>query len=225
MGFKGLQVVGTSSASQNVTLTNTGNASLTINSITLSGANSGDFSLSQNCPGTLAVGSSCTLSGTFKPTAGGPRKTSISISDNAPKNPQTLLLTGTGTTVSLSPGSLNFVAQTVDTSSSSQQITVTNEGSATIRFYEIALGGANPGDFSKSSTCGGTLTPAASCAVNVTFTPTATGTRTASVLFSDNGGGNLQSVGLSGTGQSLPTLRQTAVGQRAEVDSRGRPQP
>jgi predicted secreted protein len=201
MGFIGLQVVGTSSAPQSVTLTNTGNASLTLNSLTLTGANSGDFSLSQNCPGTLAAGSSCTLTGTFKPTAGGPRKSSISISDNAARSPQTLLLTGTGTAVSLSPGSLNFAAQTVRTTSSSQQITVTNKGSATVTFFEIAIGGANPGDFSKSSTCGSTLAPAATCAVNVTFTPTETGSRTASVLFSDNGGGNLQSVALTGSGQ------------------------
>jgi hypothetical protein len=201
MGFISLQVVGTSSAPQSVTLTNTGNASLTLNSLTLTGANSGDFSLSHNCPGTLAAGSSCTLNGTFKPTAGGPRKSSISISDNAPKSPQTLLLTGTGTAVSLSPGSLNYGNQTVGTSSSSQQITITNEGSATIRFYEIALGGANPGDFAKSSTCGNTLAAGANCTVSVTFKPTATGTRTASLLFSDNGGGNLQSIGLTGTGQ------------------------
>jgi len=63
------------------------------------------------------------------------------------------------------------------------------------------VGGVDPGDFSQGGNCGSTLAAAASCTINVTFTPTATGSRTASLLFSDNGGGNLQSVGLSGTGQ------------------------
>jgi hypothetical protein len=202
----GTQVLNTSSASKTLTLANSGIQPLTVLSITNQGANPGDFALNTNCGTSVAAGANCSIGVTFTPTGPGPRKTALTIIDNAINynaigTPRRVLLTGVGTAVSLQPGSLNFVAQTVGTTSSSQQITVTNKGSATISIYQIALGGANPGDFSKSGTCGRTLAPAASCAVNVTFTPTATGTRTASVLFSDNGGGNVQSVGLTGTGQ------------------------
>jgi hypothetical protein len=202
----GTQVLNTSSVSKTLTLANSGIQPLTVLGITNQGANAGDFALNTNCGTSVAAGANCSIGVTFTPTGPGPRKTALTIIDNAINNnaigtPRRVLLTGVGTAVSLSPESLNFGNQTVGTTSNSKQITVTNEGSATVNFFEIALGGANPGDFSQSGTCGSTLAPAATCTVNVTFKPTATGARTASVLFSDNGGGNLQSVGLTGTGQ------------------------
>jgi len=185
-----------------VTLTNTGNinSSLTITSLTIAGGNSGDFGLTHNCPGTLAAGDSCTLSPAFTPTAAGPRKSSITISNNAGGSPQIVILTGVGTVVSV-PESLPFSTQTVGTSST-KTITVTNKGSGTLHLYQIAITGTNAGDFSKTTTCGSTLGIGAgsSCTVSVTFKPTATGTRTASVLFSDDGGGSPQAVSLAGTG-------------------------
>ena len=73
-------------------------------------------------------------------------------------------------------------------------------GSVAMSLYEIAIQGTNAGDFSKTTTCGASLGASASCTVSVTFKPTATGTRTASVLFSDDGGASPQAVTLSGTG-------------------------
>ncbi|MGO9274962.1 MAG: choice-of-anchor D domain-containing protein [Terriglobia bacterium] len=197
----GTQVLNTSSTPKTVTFANTGIQALTVNGITNQGANPGDFALNTNCGNSVAPGANCSVGVTFTPTGTGTRKTVLTINDNAPGAPHHVLLTGVGTAVSLQPASLNLGNQKVGTTSSSQQITVTNKGSATIEFFAIALGGANPKDFSQSGTCGSTLAPAASCTINVTFTPAKTGSRTASVLFSDNGGGNLQSVGLSGTGQ------------------------
>jgi uncharacterized membrane protein YczE len=67
-----------------------------------------------------------------------------------------------------------------------------------MNLWQIAILGANAGDFSQTNTCGGTLGAGASCAVNVTFTPSATGIRTASLLFSDDGGASPQAVTLTG---------------------------
>jgi hypothetical protein len=63
------------------------------------------------------------------------------------------------------------------------------------------LGGANAGDFAQqSNTCGSTLKVRQSCVVTLTFKPTATSKRTASLVITDNGGGSPQNVGLSGVG-------------------------
>lgn len=90
--------LGTTSASQNVTLTNTGTASLNITSITASG----EFVLvttGTSCPytgGSVGVSGQCTVDVAFKPTALGARIGSVSIADNAPGTPQPVSLSGTG---------------------------------------------------------------------------------------------------------------------------------
>lgn len=195
----GTQLVGTNSAPHAVALTNTGGAFMAISSIGASGANSADFSVNQTCPNPLAPGAGCALSVTFKPTAAGPRKSSIGLSSNSGASPPIVILTGVGTAASLSPTSLSFANQSVGTSSGAQTITLTNKG-VTMNLWQIAILGTNPGDFSMTSTCGSSLGAGASCTLSVTFKPTATGARSASVLFSDDGGGSPQSVTLMGTG-------------------------
>jgi hypothetical protein len=199
VGFGG-QAIGTSSAAKNVSLTNTNLGTLNLTSFSVSGGDTADFLLSQNCPSTLAFGANCQLNVTFKPTGLGPRKASISVSDNAGGSPQAVILTGVGTGVSLSPTSLSFSSQSVGTSSAPMTITLENAGSATMHIWEIAIAGTNAGDFSETTTCGSTLGAGLSCTVSVTFKPTATGARSASVMFSDDGGGSPQTVGMTGTG-------------------------
>jgi subtilase family serine protease len=199
VGFEG-QDIGTSSAAKKVTLSNTDLGALNLTSLSINGSNSADFLLSQSCPGTLAFGANCQLSVTFKPTGAGPRKASISISDNAGGSPQTVILTGVGTGVSLTPTSLSFPSEGVGTSSAPMTVTLKNEGSATMHIWEIAIAGTNAGDFSNTTTCGSTLGVGLSCTVSVTFTPTATGARSVSLLFSDDGGGSPQAVPVTGTG-------------------------
>jgi len=91
------QVVGNSSPTQFVTLNNCGNAPLTIGTLTLGGADPGDFTFTSSCAGlTIAAGSSCGILITFKPTATGARTATISVTDNASNSPQVLQLSGTG---------------------------------------------------------------------------------------------------------------------------------
>lgn len=85
---------GASSPAQTVTITNTGNSSVTISSITVSGAG---YSLSGGgAPVTLAPSQKLTLSVTFDPTATGTVNRSISIASNATGSPATITLSGTG---------------------------------------------------------------------------------------------------------------------------------
>ena len=215
--FFGTQLLGTSSAPGAVTLSNAGESVLSITSIAIAGGNSGDFSLTHNCtlsPSSLAVNAACVIQPTFKPTAAGPRKSSISISDNAGSGVQTILLTGVGTAINTAPSSLNFNSQQVGTPSTSKPVVITNEGGTAVNLWQITFVGANAGDFSQSNTgtCGNSLGAGANCTVNVIFTPAAAGGRAASLVISDDGGGSPQAVTLMGTGTSGPVARlSTAV--------------
>jgi len=103
-GSLGSQLVTTSSTAQVISLTNSGNAPLTISSIAIGGTNSGDFTQTNTCPGsnaTLAANANCTISVIFTPTATGGRGASIVVTDSAPGSPHSVTLTGTGTDFSL----------------------------------------------------------------------------------------------------------------------------
>ena len=195
------QAVGTSSSAQSVTLSNTGNAALSITSITASG----DFSQTHTCGSSVAAGASCTLSVTFKPTATGSRSGTLTITDNASPATQTVSLTGTGVaapTVSLSPTSLTFPAQAVGSGSSAQSVTLSNTGSATLSITSITVSG----DFSQTHTCGSSVAAGASCTLSVTFKPTATGSRSGTLTITDNASPATQTVSLTGTGVAAPTV-------------------
>jgi Galactose oxidase, central domain/Cep192 domain 4 len=97
------QPIGTTSAPQQVTLTNTGNAALSISSIGLTGTNAGDFAETNNCPvspATLGAAANCTINVTFTPSLASTETAAISISDNAGGSPQAVALSGTGTSSS-----------------------------------------------------------------------------------------------------------------------------
>jgi hypothetical protein len=101
--------VGTTSVAQNVTLTNTGNAVLSVASVGLTGTNPGDFSQTNTCASGAAVGANCSISVTFAPTAAGTRSASVSIADNASGSPQTISLSGAGVQPGTPPGTYAVV--------------------------------------------------------------------------------------------------------------------
>ena len=123
----GSQLAGTTgTAAQNVTITNggSGGAILTINNATLNPAT--DFTVANNCKSGLAAGLSCTLAVTFAPaapapntqcgSAAGPQTSTLSIFDNDPKSPQTLLLSGTSLDFCLvPPGALSTTVESGST--------------------------------------------------------------------------------------------------------------
>jgi hypothetical protein len=192
-----LQVVGTFSPSQPVTLTNTGNASLTITSISAPA----NYSQTNNCGSSVAAGASCTINVTFVPTKSGTLTGSITVADNgAGSSSQKITLTGTATYVSLSPVSLSFGTVSVGQSGASQNVTLANLGTTSVSITSIGMTGNDPGDFSETNTCGKSVPANGSCTITVTFTPQATGARTASLSVADTGVGSPQTVSLSGTG-------------------------
>jgi hypothetical protein len=192
----GLQLVGTASTPQTVTLTNTGPIALNISSITASG----DFLQRNNCGSSLPAGESCTIRVAFSPSDKGVRSGSVTITDDAANSPQTIALIGTGTVVQLSPMNVNFGNQRVGTISSPHSVTLTNTGSAPLHIQGIAISGHDFGDFIETTTCGSSLPANTSCAIQVRFAPSATGRRGTSLRVQDDGGGGTQDVNLRGTG-------------------------
>ena len=212
----GSQDVGTSSTAKTITLSNSSSGALAINSISILGTNAADFSQTSNCGTSVAAGVSCVISVTFSPQAAGARSASLTVTDDAADSPQTAALTGTGTgvaQVSLTPSSLTFASQNVNTTSGPQLITVSNGGSGALSISGITITGTNAGDFSQTSNCGSSLAPSASCAISVTFTPQAAGARSASVSVADNATGSPQTATLSGTGAGVAqvSLSPTAL--------------
>ena len=199
----GNQAVGTTSAAQVATLTNVGNATLTISSIQVTGPNASDYTLTNTCGSSLAPSAQCTLSVTFTPGAAGTRTASVVFTDNATGSPQTVSLTGTciAPSVSLSATSVSFGNQPVGTTSAASAVTVTNNGAAALTFTSIAA----TGDFAvaaSGTTCSTSapVAPSGNCVINVTFTPTATGSRSGSLTLTDNASGSPQTMSLTGTG-------------------------
>ena len=85
-------LVGSSPATQTVTVTNTGTTAATVSSVAVTGA----FSQTNNCT-TLAVNGSCTVTVKFTPTAATNTGT-LTVNSNANNNPLTVGLSGAGIT-------------------------------------------------------------------------------------------------------------------------------
>jgi len=208
----GSQVVGTSSTSQAVVVSNGGTSSLTMVKIAMSG----DFSETDTCAGELPANASCTINITFKPTVKGPRRGILTVLESAAFRPHVIHLLGVGTQVKLSVDTLSFDGQPVHNPSSPKLVTLTNAGDTPLRIAVIRIAPpvtmwGNPVDSSVSSSrradefadsdgCGTSLEPGASCPINVTFTPRRAGGSTAWLIISDDGGGSPQRVTLWGVG-------------------------
>lgn len=96
----------------------------------------------------------------------------------------------------LTPSSLTFANQNVGTTSSPQNLTLSNIGNGTLNISSIVPSG----DFNATSNCGTSLPGNSACTISVTFTPTQTGLRSGSVTVNDNDSSGSQTSMLSGTG-------------------------
>jgi len=191
----GNEALNETSAAKTVTFTNAVTGPLTISGITASA----NFAVaSTTCVSPLAAGKTCTVSVTFTPTALGHLTGTLSVTDNAPNSPQKVSLSGTGVVqASLTPSSATYAAQKVGTTSAAKAFTLTNNLDAALTGIAISTAG----DFAVSAkTCATTLVAHGTCTINVTFTPTQTGTRTGSLKVSDSAANSPQTSTLTGTG-------------------------
>jgi trimeric autotransporter adhesin len=165
--------VGNASATQAVTLTNTGTATIHI----IGTQTTPDFTITSNCAQLLA-GGTCTLTAAFTPQTTGQRIGAFEITSDSSTSLDFISLLGTATPANLvfSPTSLDFGTILVG-STSTLPIQITNVSAAPAVFNGILA----TGDYTTSGTCptpGNVLAPSANCTIQIAFTPTQPGTRT-----------------------------------------------
>jgi parallel beta-helix repeat protein len=187
------QRVGTTSAAQAVTLANAGNIPLNIAAISASG----DFAQLNTCGSSLAPGASCSINVTFTPTARLSRSGSLVIQSNATPAAPSVALSGTGIApVAVLTAALSFSPQALGTTAT-EAATLSNQGDAPLTITSIA----SAGDFTQTNNCPAALAAGSSCSVQVSFTPTATGSRIGTLAVNDDDLSSAQqSTSLSGTG-------------------------
>jgi trimeric autotransporter adhesin len=168
--------------------------------VTISPVNSGDFTLS---PGSCATQTPCQASLTFTPSATGFRFEEFQVLDTVSNTVGYIQATGIGglALMSLSTSSLTFPARNEGTTSIPQTATLTNTGVEPLTISGVTLIGANTGDFSfQGNTCGSSVAAGASCAISVSFNPTASGVRSAILQIVSNAPSSPDNVQLSGNG-------------------------
>jgi uncharacterized repeat protein (TIGR01451 family) len=226
----GSVTVGTTTAAQTVTLSNTGTASL---QVTVLDAPSAPFARSGgNCgalPITIAAGANCTLDYTYSPTATVTSNQTLTVTADAPGS-GTIELGGTGVqgTLAIVGSPVAFGSVDVGDTSAPQTVTLSNTGSASL---QVTVLDAPLAPFARSGgNCGGlpiTLGVGVNCTLEYTFTPTTAGAvnQTLTVTADAPGSGTIS---LGGTGANAPAGNLTitpdsqgfgnvAVGQSSAV--------
>jgi len=138
----------------------------------------------------------------FTITASGTSGASKTLDDAiviSPAPPPIIILSSTG---------VSFGDQLVGSSSAAHTVTIDNAlfSSQPLVLGSLSVAGANSADFSLGNdTCSGkSLAPNASCTVDVVFTPTQVGSRTASLNIPSNAASSPDSVTLTGNGTAPP---------------------
>jgi len=199
------QNIGSPSAPQTITVTNFGGSN--INGLTPTAT--APFSATNNCPAVLTPALSCTVSVTFTPTATGAASGTISVSDDSYNQGalQTLVLNGTGTSpaATITPTSLSFSSLVIGTSSTAKNVTVLSSGTGPLQVTNVAV----TGPFSQTSTCSGSIAPAASCTISIIFSPTVVGSASGVLTITDNAG--TQTVAVTGNGSAPVTVSSSSL--------------
>ncbi|MGD0366360.1 MAG: choice-of-anchor D domain-containing protein [Acidobacteriaceae bacterium] len=210
------QQVGTVSASQQVTLSNSGDQLLT--GIVV--AATGDFTAVNNCGTTLQGHGTCSIAVSYVPNVAGAESGSLAVTDEFRK--QTVALTGIGVAppgASALPASINFGGFAVGTTSTAQTVTVTNSGGYALTSLAAVV---TSGFALATNNCPATLAVAATCQLGVTFSAVAAGAATGTLTISAanltqsltvalSGQGDDYSIAVTGSSSAIVTSGQTAT--------------
>ena len=204
----GLTSVGSTSTPQTFSVSALG--PVTISNI----AASANYSEADNCPASLANGTTCTMYVYFVPTGAGTLTGNVTINSNGYfSQTNTVGLTGVGSAISLTGAPVSFGNVLVKTTSANKVVTVANKGTTAITMGAITL--TNSTDYTiVTNTCpasGATLAGGVSCAITLHFTPSSTGPKRGTVVINDSDPSTPQLIGLTGTGISSVALSPSAV--------------
>jgi hypothetical protein len=200
------QLMGTTSATQQIVLSSSGLLPATINSIQLNQPSA--FSENNNCPESLDPGSSCTISVTY---------TAATVQDSGQVNiiadpnqtDYTAGLSGTGSASALlaSVSSVNFGTQYVGGTPLGRMVNITN----TTPYPATVTGVSTSAEFSQQNTCTTPLAPYASCRISVSYSPVTNEVTTGTLTAAGLGPGGAQTVGLNGNGLIVSDLTVSPI--------------
>ena len=190
----GSVVIGNTSSAATFTITNTGEEASGAITPVISGANASEFTAANGCS-TLTGGGTCTITVTFTPTASGTKAASLVVNASPGGTVMaTLLATGqTPGTLSIAPSSLAFGNVVTGVTSTSQTFTISNTGNVATGTLTVTKAGSDPAEFTAGAdTCNGmTLAGGASCTVEVAFSPSSAGAKSASFVVTGSPGGSV----------------------------------
>jgi hypothetical protein len=184
-------------ATQNMTITNSGTAALSITQLTASGT--GYSVLGFSLPISVAAGQTSTFTTKFAPTTAGAANGSISITSNAPGSPLTVSMSGTGVqaTISAIPSTVGF-GNVIVGAPNSQTVTLHNGGTASLTISQATTTGT--GVSISGLSIPATLAAGANATVNVTFSPAGAGAISGSVVLTSNAPTSPLTIPVTGTG-------------------------
>jgi hypothetical protein len=100
--------------------------------------------------------------------------------------------------LAISPGRLDFGDRPVGTAGPPATVTLTNRAVTVLEASDILVSGV---DFSQTNTCSSSLSPGASCAVEVTFKPIISGPRLGTLVITGSDPASPHRIALAGTGR------------------------
>ena len=227
----GSQQVATESAAQSVTVTSSGNAPVVFGQAMVS---TGFVVTADTCSGqTIVPGATCGVSLVFAPTATGAASGSLVLFANVSGGQASVALAGTGTAaanITLNPVSVTFAETVVGQTSAVANITVNNTGGTTATLNAPVLQQVAKDFAIVQNTCVASLAPSTGCTISVSFTPTASGSRTGTLSITDTSTGvtATQTASLTGVGDAPATdtlstnalsFPQTQVGMSSTAQS------
>ena len=197
--------VGGPTVTQTYTITNSGTGPLSVGTVSIAGANPGDFVVASQPSSSVAAGGSTTFSVRFQPVVGASRTAIVKFTETDPSQPSPFTFAigglGVGPTIAVSGGgqaiadNATTTSTTNDTSFGSMPIggspisetySVTNNGDATLNLGAVSLSGTNAADFSVVSQPASTVAPGTSTTFTVQFIAAGGGTRSAKISFTEN---------------------------------------
>ncbi|MFD2824543.1 choice-of-anchor D domain-containing protein, partial [Lacinutrix iliipiscaria] len=215
------------------TIQNTGSINLNLTGtspyVTVSGLHAGDFTVTANPTTPISASGSTTFDITFNPSSAGLRSATITIAnDDSDENPYTfdiqgngfsllpeINLVGNGTTIvdgDTTPSPIDdtdFGSVNVTGGTQVNTFTIQNSGSLDLSLTGsspyVVIGGPNAADFTVTATPAATIAASGSTTFNITFDPSALGTRSATVSIANNDGDeNPYNFNIQGDGATAP---------------------
>ena len=201
----GSQAVAVASDGRPITVKNEGNAPLAISGLVFSGGAASQFSQTNDCPASLAISATCTVTVRFTPADPGAKSAALAINSNAANGAANLSLSGEGASVPvavLGATSLGFDRVAVGSTGGERTVQLRNAGGAALALTAggFRLVGADAASFSLANDCPDSLAPNATCTITVRFAPATFGAKSATLSVISNAPGGAASASLAGIG-------------------------